>query len=161
MTGRIGQGDLQYKQQQCASERDVAMTGRASPNDRTRLIACDRTRRASDQLFVMHCANGCPTGRAGSARDRTRRSATLSRARLPVVWTDRTWQPRPVTSTTAFGYCFSVRNILDFRHLFSPPTQWKIDISFSRKHLNLTLASSAGGREDPKPLSTAQTPPPS
>jgi hypothetical protein len=45
----------------------------------------DRTRRASDQLFVMHCTNGCPTGRAGSARDRTRRSATLSRVRLPAV----------------------------------------------------------------------------
>jgi hypothetical protein len=57
----------------------------SSCRDRMRLIACDRMRRASDQFFVMHCTNGCPTGCAGSARDRTRRSATLSRAHLPAV----------------------------------------------------------------------------
>jgi hypothetical protein len=34
MTGRVR--SLQDKQQQCASERDVAVTRRASPNDRTR-----------------------------------------------------------------------------------------------------------------------------
>jgi hypothetical protein len=54
----------------------------SSLNDRTRPIACDRTRRASDQLYATRYTSGCPTGRAGLASDRTRQCKTLTPARL-------------------------------------------------------------------------------
>jgi hypothetical protein len=41
----------------------------SSLNDRTRPIACDQTRRASDQLYATRYTIGCPTGRAGPASD--------------------------------------------------------------------------------------------
>jgi hypothetical protein len=63
----------------------VPSSGRSpesSQRDRTRPIACDRTRSASDQLFATLNSSGCPTGRSSSARDRTRRLQTLTPARL-------------------------------------------------------------------------------
>jgi hypothetical protein len=70
-----------------------ASTGRAPRSDRTRQsqrpvgvlrgrtrqIACDRTRRVSAQPFATHYSSGCPTGRSGSAKDRTRQLQTLAR----------------------------------------------------------------------------------
>jgi hypothetical protein len=53
------------------------MTGRAPRNDRTRPIARDRTRRASDHHFAALCPSGRLTERAGFVKDRTRRSLTL------------------------------------------------------------------------------------
>jgi hypothetical protein len=93
----------------------------SSPCDQTCPVARDRTchRVWSAQRHAQ--SSGCVTGHTGSTKERTRWSVTLSRARLPAFWTDRTHLPRPITSTTASGHCFSVRNTPDFRHLFSPP----------------------------------------
>jgi hypothetical protein len=177
MTGRVR--SLQDKQQQCVSERDVAVTGRASPFDRThctrRLIEVQRAPRAigrvrshvtrcataSARTYPSCCSPGCVTGHVSFVRDRTRRSATLSRARLPVVWTDRMCQPRPVTSTTASGHCFSVRITPDLRLRFSTSGVVENSRFTSIKSAESRKACEAGGREEPKPLSTAQTPPPS
>jgi hypothetical protein len=66
----------------------------SSHHDRTCPIACDRTRRASDQLFVTHCTNGCLIGRAGSARDRTRRLQALVPRAAQTRSTDQTRRDR-------------------------------------------------------------------
>jgi hypothetical protein len=54
----------------------------SSYRDRTRSIACDWTRRASDQLFATLYSSGCPTGRSDFVRDRTRRLQTLTPTHL-------------------------------------------------------------------------------
>jgi hypothetical protein len=54
----------------------------STQNDRTRPIACDRTRRTFDLLFATLYSSGCPTGHSGSTRDRTRWLQTLTPVRL-------------------------------------------------------------------------------
>jgi hypothetical protein len=98
------------------------------------------------------------TGHVSPASDRTRRGETLACVPLQQLLLTGRAGPPWTTSGPTSDRSFLVINILDFCHLFSPPVQWKIGISFPRKYLNPALASSAGGREEPKPLSTAQTP---
>jgi hypothetical protein len=138
VTGRIW--SLQDKQQQCASERAIAETGRATPFDRTRCtrrsIRVQRAPRAIGHVrshvtghataYDRHWDTRCPlgalpdapvpwgTGRAGPRPSRVRlclRFELTRRAGLP--WT---------ASGPASGWSFSEINTLDFRYLFSPPT---------------------------------------
>jgi hypothetical protein len=174
MTGRTGQGgrvrSLQDKQQQCVSERAVAMTGRATSFDRTRCtqrpIGVQRAPRAIGRIWShvtgratasnRHKDTRCPLGAWPDAlvpRGTGRAGPWPSRVRLCLRFelTERAGPPG-TASSPAFGWSFSEINTLDYRHLFSPLVQWKIGISFPQNRLN---------REHPKPLFTAQTPPPS
>jgi hypothetical protein len=89
-----------YDRTRSTQRPDVIMTvsghgPESSHCDQMRSIACDRTRRASDQLFVTHCTNGCLTGRTGSTRDRTRLWQTLAPHATHTRSTDRTrWSHR-------------------------------------------------------------------
>jgi hypothetical protein len=179
MTGRTGQGGHYKTSSNSARQRDVAVTGCASPFDQTRCtqhpirvqraphvigrVRSHVTRRAtaSTRTYPLCCSPRCVTGRAGPVKDWTHRSVTLSRVHLPVVWNNRTHQPCPVTSTTASGHCFSVRNTPDLRLHFSASGIVENRHFTSTKSAKSRLASSVGGREEPKPLSTGQTPSPS
>jgi hypothetical protein len=65
-----------------------------SLSDRMHSITCDRTRHASDQLFVTHYTKGCLTGHAGSARDRMCQWQTLVPHAAHTWSTDRTRRSR-------------------------------------------------------------------
>jgi hypothetical protein len=62
----------------------------SSSCDRTRPVTHDRTNHGVRSALRHALPTGCVTGHSGSARDRTLRSATFTRASLPAVWTDRT-----------------------------------------------------------------------
>jgi hypothetical protein len=80
----------------------------SSHHDRTRPIARDRMRHASDWLYVKHCTSRRLTRRSGSVRDRTRWLRTLL---LRPRWTDQTrWSGQTsVRSQTLGALCWTDR----------------------------------------------------
>jgi hypothetical protein len=173
MTGRTGQGDRTRpvttgQAATCASEGAIAVTGHASAFDRTRCTrrpvgvqraptAIGRVRSqvtGSSTHPISSMSSTVPKGVRPDAlvpRGTGRAGPRPPCARLPKVWTDRTRLPCPVISTTASGHCFSVINILDFRHLLSPPVQWKIGVSLYQKAPNPAEQARREGERNSNP----------
>jgi hypothetical protein len=82
----------------------------SSYRDQTLPIACDRTRRASDQLFATLCSSGCLTERAGPTSDRTRWCETLARATLQQLLLTRRAGRAETASGPAFGHFSDLRS---------------------------------------------------
>jgi hypothetical protein len=157
---------LQDKQQQCASERAVVVTGRVSPNDRTRCTRRsievqrapraighvrslqDRTRHRVSFMSCHQAAQVKLTGRSGPGDPQTHWSCAF-----PLRLGELTGRAGPpwTTSGPTSGHCFSVRNIPDLRLHFSVSGAVENRRFTSPKSVESRLPSSAGGREEPKP----------
>jgi hypothetical protein len=123
----------------------------SSSRDQTCPIERDWMRHRIRSALRHALPSGCMTGHSGSMRDRTRRSAIFSRASPPVVWTERTRQPCPVTLTTASGHCFQWETHWTCTSVSLSPAQWKIGVSFPQKALNPASQARREGERNPNP----------